>query len=325
MEPRFNVVPERVNRGSSPRTAVPGHETLGLFSIEWPSAAVPLRNPLRIWDRVALRVRKPTPHRKHIATTAARFGRPRVRGRRRRRGAPLARPFHSVDREWWAVLVARHAVCAGAGLCVVWTTPRNCRVAVGVGGWVSAEMLVSEDVSDSDVIDLTAAALSPPPSGTRSGTAASVPRSPTRSTPSMPRTAPPTPSRSRRKHSRLNKDWVAACATTPRDGPAFVYVIHSERHDRVYVGMTTDGDEDAIAAAHDRGTRGSTRGKGPWRVKLLVGPFPTRTAAMRFERVVKHRGRAAGLGPKIRAAYAGLDAAAGRGPEVADIDITNFA
>ena len=40
--------------------------------------------------------------------------------------------------------------------------------------------------------------LSPPPSGTRSGTAASVPRSPTRSTPSMPRTAPPTPSWSRR-------------------------------------------------------------------------------------------------------------------------------
>jgi len=27
--------------------------------------------------------------------------------------------------------------------------------------------------------------------------------------------------------------------------------------------MTTDGDEDAIAAAHHRGTRGSTRGKGP--------------------------------------------------------------
>ena len=123
------------------------------------------------------------------------------------------------------------------------------------------------------------------------------------------RAAPPasTPSRSSRKHSRLPKDWLAACALAPRDGPAFAYVLESERLGRVYVGMSRRGDAEAIEAEHDRGTRSSTRGRGPWKVRLLVGPFPTRVAAMRFERLVKHAGRAAGLGPKLRAAHRALD------------------
>jgi len=94
------------------------------------------------------------------------------------------------------------------------------------------------DTSDDEVVCLSPP---PPPSATWSGTAASLPRSPTsrarvRSPP--PRSAPT--ASPRRKHKDQNKDWVAACAVDrPRDGPAFVYVIHSERRDMVYVGEIT--------------------------------------------------------------------------------------
>lgn len=141
----------------------------------------------------------------------------------------------------------------------------------------------------------------------------------------------------RRKHLRQNQDWIGACAAAGRARaaalPAFVYVIHSERNDMVYVGETTDSNEDSIAKAHDRGTRRYTKGKGPWQVKLLVGPFPTTVAAKRFERFVKDKGRDRGLNPKIRAAQAGLQAgaleAAKRGPQdlvavVAAIGLTHF-
>ena len=118
------------------------------------------------------------------------------------------------------------------------------------------------DDDDDDVV-----CLSPPPTRSagapealgepwtaRSKTSRARVRSPPRSAP----TASP-----RRKHKDQNKDWVAACAAgLPRDGPAFVYVIYSERRDMLYVGETTDGDEDAIAAAHDRGTRAATRARG---------------------------------------------------------------
>jgi predicted GIY-YIG superfamily endonuclease len=113
-----------------------------------------------------------------------------------------------------------------------------------------------------------------------------------------------------RKHSQLRKDWVAACGLLPRDGPAFAYVLESERLGAVYVGMSGHAAAETIEAEHDRGTRPSTRRRGPWKVRLLVGPFPTRVAAMRFERLLKHTGRAAGLGPKLRAAHRALDVAA---------------
>lgn len=128
----------------------------------------------------------------------------------------------------------------------------------------------------------------------------------------LPRTPVRRPRRRRRvQHAGQPKNWerhnLDAGVASDR-GPAFVYVLQNATGS-VYTGewtkplrMPKTSTAHAIAAQHNVGTRASTKNKGPWTVKCLVGPFMSRTAALKFERLVKARGRAAGLDSKIKAA-----------------------
>ena len=137
-------------------------------------------------------------------------------------------------------------------------------------------------------------------------------------TPVRPRRAPPrrttSPKKTKKskKMSNQSKDWechnLDAGVRTNR-GPAYVYVLESTQGD-VYTGSWRDATcklamraaADTIATEHNSGSRRSTKNKAPWAVKCLVGPFITRSAAFKFESLVKSRGSRRGLGPKIKAA-----------------------
>ena len=119
--------------------------------------------------------------------------------------------------------------------------------------------------------------------------------------------------RKRRQHKDRRKDWTAdnlAPGVGEERGPAYVYVLENDRS-HVYTGSWRDATgthaaraaADAIASAHNSGTRRSTKFMGPWTVKCLVGPFMTRSAAFKFESLVKSRGSKKGLAPKVKAAH----------------------
>ena len=67
-----------------------------------------------------------------------------------------------------------------------------------------------------------------------------------------------------------------------------VYVLHSSRAARTYVGIALD--VAVRLAQHNGKARGgarSTRGGRPWRVKKIYGPYATRSEAQRVEYAVK--------------------------------------
>jgi predicted GIY-YIG superfamily endonuclease len=67
-----------------------------------------------------------------------------------------------------------------------------------------------------------------------------------------------------------------------------VYVLHSRRTARTYVGIALD--HRARLAQHNGESRGgarNTRAGRPWRVRKLYGPFATRAEAQRVEHAVK--------------------------------------
>ena len=108
------------------------------------------------------------------------------------------------------------------------------------------------------------------------------------------------------------KDWAEdnlAPGVGEERGPAYVYVLANDQG-RVYTGSWRDATRvraacaaaDAIASAHNSGTRRSTKFMGPWTVKCLVGPFMTRSAAFKFESLVKSRGSKKGIASKVQAA-----------------------
>jgi len=77
-------------------------------------------------------------------------------------------------------------------------------------------------------------------------------------------------------------------------------VLTNDRPHGTYTGQSQHAEPHRIADEHNRGSRASTKNKGPWRVAFLVGPFDSRVAAQRLERLVK-RG-AKGIAPKLAAA-----------------------
>ena len=122
---------------------------------------------------------------------------------------------------------------------------------------------------------------------------------------------PSTPShasrRRRRTAAKNRNDWEAEDARS-YGVPHYVYVLENDSG-KVYTGCTAKTTNAEIAADHARGLRASTRRlqkTGRFRVSFRVGPFRNRTAAHRFECLVKRRGSAKGSKPKAQAAALAL-------------------
>ena len=122
---------------------------------------------------------------------------------------------------------------------------------------------------------------------------------------------PSTPSRASRRRRRTaaknRNDWEAEDARS-YGVPHYVYVLENDSG-KVYTGCTAKTTNAEIAADHARGLRASTRRlqkTGRFRVSFRVGPFRNRTAAHRFECLVKRRGSAKGSKPKAQAAALAL-------------------
>ncbi len=64
----------------------------------------------------------------------------------------------------------------------------------------------------------------------------------------------------------------------------FVYVLRSEKTNRLYVGFTTDVVQ--RLGQHNSGITKSTKGRGPW-VLVHQEEFATRAGAMQRERYLK--------------------------------------
>ena len=153
--------------------------------------------------------------------------------------------------------------------------------------------LPSSDDEEDSIVDLTL----PASGGCSGGCADSVSRA-ARAAPSTPSKKPPKKNAS---HATHRKDWEGLPPDVPRRR-AYVYVIENLKGS-IYTGAHVakgDAVAEEVARAHNAGLRRSTRRRRPWTVKVLVGPFAARTAALRFERVVK----AARGGPTAKAAAA---------------------
>ena len=152
----------------------------------------------------------------------------------------------------------------------------------------------SESEEDS-VVDLTLPAAA----------AAEEPSSAARAAPSTPSKKKRPPAKKKKvekaKHATHRKDWEGLPPDVPRR-EAYVYVIENLKGS-IYTGAHVakgDAVAEEVACAHNAGLRRSTRRRRPWTAKVLVGPFAARTAALRFERVVK----VARGGPTAKAAAA---------------------
>jgi predicted GIY-YIG superfamily endonuclease len=114
---------------------------------------------------------------------------------------------------------------------------------------------------------------------------------------------PPVVKKRRRKHSESRIDWLGAhlnCPTDERETSS-AYII--ENAGKPYVGHTKRVFTVRLAE-HNSGNGGKyTKSIGPgWKMALVVGGFNCKTAASRFESLVKKRGAKAGVQPKIDAA-----------------------
>lgn len=120
---------------------------------------------------------------------------------------------------------------------------------------------------------------------------------------SKPEQTPPEPSRKVRKvkHGARRKDWDDVAIESGGRHKAFVYIIENVSG-AVYTGSAED--PWARLRAHNAGRTRSTRSKSPWRLAVVVGPFISRTAASRFESLVKQGG--GGVSSKVLAAERAL-------------------
>lgn len=108
----------------------------------------------------------------------------------------------------------------------------------------------------------------------------------------------------KRKHKDKRRDWDADGVRFRAPRPSLVYVLVNSSG-RPYVGSTAKCAHQLVLD-HNKGSRRSTRGRGPWTMALSIGPFRNPTAASRFETLVKVKGSSKGLDSKFAAAEAAL-------------------
>ena len=113
------------------------------------------------------------------------------------------------------------------------------------------------------------------------------------------------------KHKDRIDNWQDSCLWEGinDEKQAHVYVLQNDC-DEVYTGASSQKPSVRLSQ-HSRGIVKSTkrvrRGKAPeWRHAVLITGFRSRTAAQRFEAVIKKRGRAAGVKSKYDAAIVAI-------------------
>lgn len=115
------------------------------------------------------------------------------------------------------------------------------------------------------------------------------------------------------KHRCRRIDWTEANGAANR--ASFVYIIKNDAG-AVYTGSSRD--PRTRLRDHNSGGTRSTRNGRPWRLAVVIGPFQSRTAATRFESLVKRGG--AGVSLKVVAANRALQ----ESPLGKDVSISLF-
>ena len=110
------------------------------------------------------------------------------------------------------------------------------------------------------------------------------------------------------KHKDRTKKWQDSCLWEGMndENQAHVYVLQNDC-DQVYTGSSSQKPSVRLSQ-HNQGGVTSTKRKlkGGWRHAVLITGFRSPTAASRFEALVKSKGRAAGVKPKLDAAMAAI-------------------
>jgi predicted GIY-YIG superfamily endonuclease len=109
------------------------------------------------------------------------------------------------------------------------------------------------------------------------------------------------------KHRYHTPTWDAPDLWHGEMESTHAYVIVSTKCKSVYTGSSSLDPEDRLAQHNKRNVKSTVKGAPEWRHGLVVKGFPNKTAASRFESLLKNKGRAAGLKPKYTAAMHALN------------------